>query len=117
MKPGVISHIASSLTVVRPLLLCCDPAAERGDVGIQMRRAAMVVAVVWVRQTIWRLFAVRLAQQGVEAVVKVSTEAQVSGVVGAVQRAAVVLSRHREQVLVLVVVGWRMQAVLLEGSE
>lgn len=82
-----------------------------------MQRAAVVVTVVCVCQTIRRLFAVCLAQQGVEAVVKVSTEAKVSGVAGAVQGAIMVLPRCREQALVLVVAGRLVQVILLEGSE
>lgn len=92
----------SDLTLVCPLRRGCDPAAKWVDRVIQGWRAAMVVTVVWVCQTIWRLFAVCLAQQSVEAVVKVSTEAKVSSVAGAVQRTIVVLPRHREQVLVVV---------------
>lgn len=61
----------------------------------------------------------RLAQQSVEAVVEAGAEAQVGGVAGAVQRAVVVLSRHGQQVLVLVlvVVGRLLEVVLLEGGE
>lgn len=77
----------------------------------------MAVTVVWVWQTIRRLFAVCLAQQGVEAVVEAGTEAKVRGVAGAVQRAVMVLSWDREQILVLVVVGGLVEVVLLEGSK
>lgn len=46
--------------------------------------AAMALAVVRVRETLWRLFVVRLTQQGVEAVVQAGTEANVSSVATAV---------------------------------
>ena len=104
------------LTVVGLLWLCGDPAAEGVDGVIQRLGAAVAVTVVWVRVTVRRVFAVSLAQQGVEAVVEAGTEAKVGGVAGAVQRAVWVLPRHREQ-LVLVVVGGLVEAVLLEGGE
>lgn len=78
----------------------------------------MVVAVVWVCQTTRRLFAVRLAQQRVEAVVEAGAEAVVSGVTGAVQEAVVVLPGRGEQTLVLVVVGGGLVGVVVsEGGE
>ncbi len=107
----------STLTVVGPLWLCSDPAAEGVDRVIQRPRAAVAVTVVWVCQTIRRLFAVCLAQQGVEAVVEAGTEAKVSGVARAVRRAVMVLSWRREQTRVLVVVGGLVEAVLLEGGK
>lgn len=107
----------STLTVVGPLWLCSDPAAEGVDGVIQRPWAAMAVTVVWVCQTVWRRFAVCLAQQGVEAVVEAGTEAKVSGVAGAVRRAVMVLPRRREQTLVLVVVGGLLEVVLLEGGK
>lgn len=96
--------------------LCGDPAAEGVDGVIQRLGAAVAVTVVWVCVTVWRVFAVSLAQQGVEAVVEAGTEAKVGSVAGAVQRAVWVLPRHREQ-LALVVVGGLVEMVLLEGGE
>lgn len=107
----------SRLTVVGPLWLCSDPAAEGVDGVSQRPGAAVVVTAVWVCETIRRVFAVCLAQQGVQAVVEAGTEAEVSGVAGAVQRAVVVLPRRREQALVLVVVGGLVEVVLLQGSQ
>lgn len=107
----------STLTVVGPCWLRSDLAAE-GVYGVIGRPwTAAVVAAVWVRQTVRRLFAVCLAQQGVEAVVEAGAEAEVSGVAGAVQRAVVVLLGRRECTLVLVVVGGLMEVVLLEGGK
>lgn len=107
----------STLTVVGPLWLCSDSAAEGVDRVIQRPGAAVAVTVVWVCQTVWRLFAVCLAQQGVEAVVEAGTEAKVSSVARAVRRAIVVLPRRRDQTLVLVVVGGLVKVVLLEGGK
>lgn len=107
----------STLTVVAPLWLCSDSAAEGADGVIQRPGAAVVVTIIRVCQTVRGLFAVCLAQQGVQAVVEAGAEAEVSGVAGAVQRAVVVLPRRREQTLVLVVVGGLVEAVLLEGGE
>lgn len=107
----------NSLTLTGPLWLCGDPAAERLDGVVQRLGAAVVVTVVWVRETIWRLFVVRLTQQGVETIVEAGTEAEVSGVAGAVQRAVIVLLRGGEQPLVLVVVGGLVEVVLLQGGE
>lgn len=76
----------------------------------------MVVSVIRVSQTVWSLFVVCLAQQGVEAVVEAGTEAKVGGVVRAVQRAIMVLPRSRQQTLVQVVVGGLLEVVLLEGG-
>lgn len=59
----------------------------------------------------------RLTQQGVEAVVEVGTQAKVSSIAGAVQRAIVVLHWWREQRLVLVDVGRLVEVILLEGGE
>lgn len=59
----------------------------------------------------------RLTQQGVETIVEAGTEAEVSGVAGAVQRAVTVLLRGGEQPLVLVVVGGLVEVVLLQGGE
>lgn len=73
----------------------------------------MVVTVVWVCDTVRRLFAVCLAQKGVEAVVEAGTEAKVGGVGGTVQRGVMVLPWCREQTLVLVVVGRLVDVVLL----
>lgn len=106
----------NSHTLVGPLWLCSDPAAEGADGVIQRPGAAVVVTVVRVCETIWWLFVVCLAQQGVEAIVEAGTEANVSGVAGAVQRAVVVL-RCGEQALVLVVVGGLVEVVLLQGGE
>lgn len=100
------------LTVVR--LLCSD--SERVDWVTRVQRAAVAAAVARVRQTIRRLFAV-LAQQGVEAVVEVSTEAKVGGIAGAEPRLVVLGPRCRQQTLVLVVVGWLVDEILLEGRE
>lgn len=107
----------STLTVVGPLWLCSDPAAEGAKGVIERPGADVVVTVVWVCQPVRRLFAVCLAQQGVEAVVEAGAEAEVSGVAGAVQRAVVVLLRRREQTLVLVVVAGLVTVVLLEGGQ
>lgn len=114
---AVQNYTQGSLTLVGPLWLCSDPAAEGLDGLIQRPGAAVVVAVVWVCETIWGLFVVRLAQQGVETVVEAGIEADVSGVAGAVQRAVVVLLRCREQALVLVVVGGLVEVALLQGGE
>lgn len=75
------------------------------------------MTVVWIREAIWGRFVVCLAQQGVEAVVEAGTEADISAVAGAVQRAAVVLLRCGERALVLVVVGRLVDVVLLQGGE
>ena len=108
----------STLTVVGPRWLRSDLAAE-GVYGVVGRpRAAAVVAAVREHQAVRRLFAVCLAQQGVEAVVEAGAEAEVGGVAGAVQRAVVVLLRRRERTLVLVVDGGLMvEVVLLEGGK
>lgn len=90
----MIPCVVSRLTVVGPLWLCSDPAAEWVDRVVERPRAAVVATAVWVCQTVRRLFAVRLAQQSVEAVVEAGAEAEVSGVARAVQRAIVVLPRH-----------------------
>lgn len=66
----------------------------------------MALGVVWVSETIRGLLAVRLTQQGVEAVEAV--EANISGVAGAVQTTAQVLLWQK---LLLV------EVVLLEGGQ
>lgn len=104
----------SSLTL--PLWLCSNPAAEGLDGVTQRPWAAMIGAVVGVGEAIWRRFAVCLAQQGVEAVVEAGTEASISGVAGAVQRAVMVLRGRRQNALALVVVvvgGGQVEVVLL----
>lgn len=69
-------------------------------------------------EAVRRVFAVGLAQQGVEAVVEAGAEAQVGGVARAVRRAVVVLPGRREQPPVLVVVGGGLvEVVLLEGGQ
>lgn len=102
----------SSLTL--PLWLCSNPAAEGLDGVTQRPWAAVICAVVGVGEAIWR-FAVCLAQQGVEAVVEAGTEASISGVAGAVQRAIVDLLGRRQNALALVVVvgGGQVEVVLL----
>lgn len=75
------------------------------------------MVVVGVCDTVQGLFVVCLAQQGVEAVVEAGTEANISGVAGAVQRAVVVPPRRRQQALVLVVVGGLVDVFLLEGGK
>ncbi len=77
----------------------------------------MIATVVRVCDAIQRLFAVCLAQQGVEAVEEAGAEANISGVARAVQSAVVVLPRRGEQALVLVVVGGLVEVVLLEGGK
>lgn len=105
------------MCVVGPLGLCRHSAAEGVDGVIQRPGAAVVVTAVCVCETVRRVFAVCLAQQGVQAVVEAGTQAEVGSVAGAVQRAVVVLPRRREQVLVLVVVDGLVEVVLLEGSK
>lgn len=105
----LISYAVSTLTLVSPLWLCGDPAV----VGVDR----VVVTVVWVCQTIWRLFAMCLTQQSVETVVEAGAEAKVCGVAGAVQGPIMVLPRCRQQTLVLVVVGGLVEVVLLKGGE
>lgn len=72
----------------------------------------MALCVVWVCETIRGLFAVRLTQQGVEAVEAV--EANISGVVGAVQTAIEVLLWQK---LLLVVVSRLAEVVLMQGGQ
>lgn len=105
------------LTLVVPLRLRSDPGAEGLDGVVQRPGAAEVVTVVWIREAIWGRFVVCLAQQSVEAVVEAGAEANVSGVAGAVQRAAVVLLRRRDRAVVLVVVGGLVEVVLLQGGQ
>lgn len=110
-------HYMSRLTLAGPLRWRSDPVAEGLDGVVQRLGAAEVVTVVWIREAIWRRFVVCLAQQGIEAVVEAGTEANISGVAGAVQRAAVVLLRCRDRAVVLVVVGGLVEVVLLQGGE
>lgn len=94
--------------------MCSDPAAKGVDGVIQGLRTVMTVTVAWVCHAIQRLFAVCLAQQGVEAVVEAGTEAEVGRIGGTVQGVFVVFSWHGERMLVLVVVGGLVEVVLLE---
>lgn len=74
----------------------------------------MALGVVWVCETIRGLFVVRLTQQGVEAIVQTGTEANISGVAGAVQTAIKVLLWHK---LLLVVVSRLVEVVLIQGGQ
>lgn len=73
----------------------------------------MALTVVRVCETLWRLFVVRLTQQGVEAVVQAGTEANISGV--ASQSAITVLLWQK--LLLLVVVSWLVEVVLIQGGQ
>lgn len=73
----------------------------------------MALGVVWVCETIRGLFVVRLTQQGVEAIVQTGTEANISGVAGAVQTAIKVLLWQK---LLLVVVSRLVEVVLIQGG-
>lgn len=107
----------SRLTLVGPLRLRGDPVAEGLGGVAQKPGAAEVVTVVGIREAVWGRLVVCLAQQGVEAVVEAGTEANISGVAGAVQRAAVVLLRCRDRAVALVIVGGLVGVVLLQGGE
>lgn len=72
----------------------------------------MALTVVRVCETLWRLFVVRLTQQGVEAVVQAGTEANISSV--ASQSAITVLLWQK---LLLVVVSWLVEVVLIQGGQ
>lgn len=72
----------------------------------------MALTVVRVCETLWRLFVVRLTQQGVEAVVQAGTEADISSV--ASQSAITVLLWQKR---LLVVVGWLVEVVLIQGGQ
>lgn len=76
--------------------------------------AAMALAVVRVGESLWRLFVVRLTQQGVEAVVQAGTEANVSGVARAVQSAIEVLLWQKR---LLVVARRRVDRLLIQGGQ
>lgn len=72
----------------------------------------MALTVVGVSETLRGLFVVRLAQQGVEAVVQAGTQANISSV--ASQRAIAVLLWQK---LLLVVVSWLVEVVLIQGGQ
>lgn len=72
----------------------------------------MALTLVRVCETLWRLFVVRLTQQGVEAVVQAGTEANISSV--ASQSAITVLLWQK---LLLVVVSWLVEVVLIQGGQ
>lgn len=72
----------------------------------------MALTVVRVCETLWRLFVVRLTQQGVEAVVQAGTEANISSV--ASPSAITVLFWQK---LLLVVVSWLVEVVLIQGGQ
>lgn len=74
----------------------------------------MALGVVWVCETIRGLFVVCLTQQGVEAIVQTGTEANISGVAGAVQTAIKVLLWQK---LLLVVVSRLVEVVLIQGGQ
>lgn len=105
----LISYALSTLTLVGPLWLCSNLAVVGAD--------SVFVTVVWVCQTIWRRFAMSLAQQSVEAIVEAGAEAKVSSVAGVVQGPITVLLWCGEQTLVVVIVGGLVEVVLLEGGE
>lgn len=97
--------------------MCSGPTAEGVDGLTQGLGAGVVLAVARVRQAVQGLFAVRLAQQRVEAVVEAGAEAEVGRVAGTVQGVLVVSAWHAEQMLVLVVAGGLVDVVLLERSK
>lgn len=72
----------------------------------------MALAVVRVGETLWRLFVMRLTQQGVETVVQAGTKANVSSVARAVQSAIEVLLWQKR----LLVVARRLVDVVLIQS-
>ena len=100
----------NGLTVVAPLRLRGAPAHERGEGVVQ--GTAVAVAALGEGQAVWRLFAVSLTQQGVQAVVQAGAEAQAGGVA----RGHVVVLPGRG-VETLVVVPGRAGVFLLEGGE
>lgn len=76
--------------------------------------AAVALCVVWVRETIRRLFVVRLTQQGVEAVVQAGSEANISGVAGAVHTAIELVLWQK---LLPGVVSRLVAVVLVQGAQ